>query len=182
VSGSLLAFKFCGFGKAGQRWLVQLKPDPLGRSTMFSRVLAAAGALAFVVAAALGSRWGVPGSSLWMVDATAAVGFLFYAISPERVLRLVPLEATFDWAGARGQGVPAPADAKFTYPFRLVVTAVLGALIIARANFSGGALLFPSPALEPQMVAAPALFASLIGTVLLWWGFFKTARSSRPAA
>jgi hypothetical protein len=30
VSGSLSAFNFFGFGEAGQRWLVQLKPDPLG--------------------------------------------------------------------------------------------------------------------------------------------------------
>ena len=29
-SGSLLASNFCGFGEARQRWLVQLKPDPLG--------------------------------------------------------------------------------------------------------------------------------------------------------
>jgi len=29
-SGSLLALNFCGFGEAGQRWLAQLKPDPLG--------------------------------------------------------------------------------------------------------------------------------------------------------
>jgi hypothetical protein len=28
-SGSLLASYICGFGEAGQRWLVQLKPDPL---------------------------------------------------------------------------------------------------------------------------------------------------------
>ena len=28
-SGSLLAFSFSSFGEAGQRWLVQLKPDPL---------------------------------------------------------------------------------------------------------------------------------------------------------
>ena len=31
-SGSLLAFTSCGFGAAGQRWLVQLKPDPLDRA------------------------------------------------------------------------------------------------------------------------------------------------------
>jgi hypothetical protein len=24
-----LAFNLCGFGEAGQRWLAQLKPDPL---------------------------------------------------------------------------------------------------------------------------------------------------------
>lgn len=30
-SGSLLAINHCGFGVAGQRWLVQLKPEPLGR-------------------------------------------------------------------------------------------------------------------------------------------------------
>jgi hypothetical protein len=29
VSGSLLASKLIGFGEAGQRWLAQLKPDPL---------------------------------------------------------------------------------------------------------------------------------------------------------
>jgi hypothetical protein len=28
-SGSLLAFNFRGFGEASQRWLAQLKPDPL---------------------------------------------------------------------------------------------------------------------------------------------------------
>jgi len=29
VSGSLLASNFYDFGGAGQRWLAQLKPDPL---------------------------------------------------------------------------------------------------------------------------------------------------------
>jgi hypothetical protein len=35
-SGSLLAVNFCGFGEAGQRWLAQLKPDPLdgGKSVL----------------------------------------------------------------------------------------------------------------------------------------------------
>lgn len=26
----ILAFNFCGLGATGQRWLLQLKPDPLG--------------------------------------------------------------------------------------------------------------------------------------------------------
>jgi len=30
-SGSLLASNLCGFGGTGQRWLAQLKPDPLDR-------------------------------------------------------------------------------------------------------------------------------------------------------
>jgi hypothetical protein len=149
---------------------------------MVARILAIAAALAFAVAAALGSPWGVPGPSLWLFDAAASAGFLFFALSPSGLQRLIPPRATFDWAGARGQGIPAPADAKFTYPFRLVAMGLVGGLTLVRAYVSGGAVLFPSPTLEPQPVAVPALLASLIGTVLLWWGFLRIARNSRAAA
>jgi hypothetical protein len=35
VSGGLLALKLRDFGDSGERWLVQLKPDPFGGKALF---------------------------------------------------------------------------------------------------------------------------------------------------
>lgn len=149
---------------------------------MFVRMLTGIAGGALLAAAALGSPWGVPGPSFWMLDLAFSASLLFYAISPTRALHLIPSEATFDWAGARGQGIPAPRGASFKYPFRLAVFAFLYALFVVRGFYAAAAILSQSPTLEPPITAWLVLPATLLGAFACMRALYALARKRKSAA
>ena len=149
---------------------------------MIRRLLAALSSAGFLVAGALGSPWGLPGPSFWILDLVLAAGLLCYVVFPKRVATFVPVEATFDWAGARFQEIPAPPGARFQYPLRLVMIVLLTIVLVERGFYAALAILAPMPTFEPPLIGSIALPATGLAGALtiraLRIGFRERKRSA----
>ncbi len=54
----------------------------------------------------------------WLVDVALGTFMALPAFSPRLAKRVVPVQGHFQWAGARGEGAPAPPGSDFKYPLR----------------------------------------------------------------
>jgi mannose-6-phosphate isomerase-like protein (cupin superfamily) len=116
-SGSLPAFNLGGFGEAGQHWLAELKPDPLGGAGFAMRALASLGILivTYLTLAALVHSWilpvGVPR------DFFPREGDTFLDESSGEKATVVKREAGMSWIRATvapsGSGPPAHVHTGF---------------------------------------------------------------------